>query len=64
MSTSNNSELLDPGAAADLLTISRNTLACWRCTKRAPLPFLRFGRVIRYRKSDVLAFIEQHMEPR
>jgi predicted DNA-binding transcriptional regulator AlpA len=35
-------------------------LAGWRCTKRYDLPFVKIGRVIRYRESDIQNFLEQH----
>lgn len=55
-----NSDLLDPRAASKRLSVTRGTLAGWRCTKRYDLPFVKIGRVIRYRESDLLNFLEQH----
>jgi predicted DNA-binding transcriptional regulator AlpA len=42
------------------LSVTRGTLAGWRCTKRYDLPFVKIGRVIRYRESDIQNFLEQH----
>jgi hypothetical protein len=53
-------KLLDPIAAAALLGLSRTTLAGWRCTKRYSLPYVKFGRVVRYHEADLLAFLQQH----
>lgn len=55
-----NSDLRDPVAASELLGVTRGTLAGWRCTKRYDLPFVKIGRVIRYRESDLQNFLEQH----
>jgi len=51
-------QLLDEAAAAALLGVSRATLAVWRCTHRYNLPFVKVGRLVRYRAADVAAFIE------
>lgn len=53
-------QLLTEKQAAALLAVSFTTLATWRCRHRYQLPFVRLGsaRAIRYRLSDVQAFIE------
>ena len=53
-------QLLTERQAAEMLAVSFTTLATWRCKKRYSLPFVRLGsaRAIRYRLSDVQAFIE------
>jgi hypothetical protein len=43
--------------SAFLNDVATNTLAVWRCKGFGP-PFVRVGRLIRYRKADVLAFLE------
>jgi hypothetical protein len=59
--SSHNPKLLDPSAAADLLGVTPGTLNIWRCNKRYPLPYIKVGgRLIRYRESDLLNFLEQH----
>lgn len=40
-----------PHVVAAALGISPQTLANWRCTRRNPLPFVKIGRNIRYRRS-------------
>ena len=48
---------LDPEGAAEFLGLQEQTLAAWRCTKRYDLPFIRVGRRIRYRISDLEKFL-------
>lgn len=55
------SELLDPTQTAGRLGVKESTLAVWRCTKRYDLPYVKVGRLIRYRTSDVEAFIESNV---
>jgi excisionase family DNA binding protein len=43
---------------AALLNVQKHTLAVWRCCKRYQLPFVKVGRLIRYRRSDVEQWIE------
>lgn len=49
--------LLKPEQAAQVLGVSTNTLACWRSTKRYPLPWIRVGNRVRYRQADLEGFI-------
>jgi excisionase family DNA binding protein len=51
-------DLLDDNAAAALLDVSPGTLSVWRSTGRYALPFLKVGRKVRYRRSDLLAWLE------
>ena len=46
-------ELLDESATALTLKVKPQTLSVWRMTGRYALPFVRVGRSIRYRKSDL-----------
>jgi predicted DNA-binding transcriptional regulator AlpA len=56
--------LLPPSAAASLLGLSIQTLAVWRHHGDTRLPFVKLsGRAVRYRLSDIRAFIEQHRHP-
>lgn len=50
--------LLDTPAAANLLGTEPSTLEVWRCTKRYQLPYIKVGRLVRYRKSALLKFLE------
>jgi len=50
-------DLLDEQAAAALLTVAPGTLGVWRSTGRYNLPFLKVGRMVRYRRSDLEAWL-------
>ena len=50
-------EIILPKDAAKMLLVEETTLATWRSTNRYPLRYLKIGHLVRYRKSDVLAFL-------
>jgi len=50
-------ELLTAEETAKLLRLKVQTLATWRCTARYPLAWIRCGRHVRYRRADVLEFL-------
>lgn len=50
--------LLTETQAAELLGLTVGTLQVWRCTKRYNLAYIKVGRLVRYRHSDLLAFLE------
>ena len=50
---------LDEKAAAAVLDVTPGTLSVWRSTGRYALPFLKVGRNVRYRHSDLLAWLEK-----
>ncbi len=54
-------KMLDRKQAAEFLGIKENTLAIWKCTKRYPLPYIKIGRYVRYRVSDLVKFIEDNV---
>jgi excisionase family DNA binding protein len=54
------SDLLTREQAAAYLGVAVQTLAMWKWAKRYDLPFVRIGRLIKYRKSDLDAFIGRH----
>ncbi len=54
--------LLSRKEAAKYLGISEQTLAIWKCAKRYDLPFVKIGRLIKYRKADLDAFIFKNLE--
>lgn len=43
------SELLSRADAAAYLGVAKQTLAIWACTKRYDLPFVKIGRLVKYR---------------
>jgi hypothetical protein len=53
----NQPQLLSRKEAARYLGMSPHTLAVWACTKRYPLPFIRVGRLAKYRLADLQAFL-------
>ena len=50
--------LLTETQTAELLGLKPQSLSVWRCTKRYALPWVKVGRLVRYRHSDVLRFLE------
>lgn len=52
-------DLLDDKSAAAVLDVSPGTLSVWRSTGRYNLPFLKIGRKVRYRRADLLAWLEK-----
>ena len=57
-SINRNADLLTEVEAANFLSLEPKTLAVWRSTKRYPLSYLKVGRLVRYYKSDLIAFLE------
>ena len=53
-------KLLSRKEAAKYLGCTAGTLAIWKCTKRYPLPYVKIGRNVRYRLSDLMDFIENN----
>ncbi len=56
-----NTSLLTRKAAAEFLGVKENTLAVWATTKRHPLPYIKVGRLVKYRLADLQAFLEQNV---
>jgi excisionase family DNA binding protein len=52
-------DLLSEREAAMLLTVSPGTLSVWRSTGRYNLPFLKVGRMVRYRRADLVTWLEK-----
>lgn len=57
LETLHDSQLLNESQAAQVLGIAPNTLAVWRCTGRYNLPYIKIGRLVRYRAGDLKRFI-------
>ena len=55
-------ELLDEKQAASLLHVTPGTLSVWRSTGRYSLPFVKVGRNVRYRLSDLNAWLESRTQ--
>lgn len=56
------SNLMTPEQVADYLGVSVETLNVWRCTKRYNLPYVKAGRLVRYRLQDVEAFVASRLQ--
>lgn len=54
--TSRTSDLIDEPTLAARLGVSRSTLQSWRYAGRGPR-FIKLGRMVRYRKADVDAYL-------
>lgn len=51
--------LLSRKQAAEFLGVKEHTLAVWACNQRYSLPYVKIGRLTKYRYSDLLAFVEK-----
>ena len=49
--------LLSRKQAAEYLGVKEQTLACWSTTKRYALPYIKVGRLVKYRRTDLEKFI-------
>lgn len=54
--------LMTPDEVAGFLGVSVETLNVWRCTKRYDLPYIKAGRLVRYRAEDVEAFVQSRLQ--
>ncbi|MDR2209603.1 MAG: helix-turn-helix domain-containing protein [Azoarcus sp.] len=41
--------------------MSPKTLAIWRSSGRYSLPYVKVGRKVRYRRSDLIAWLKKHV---
>lgn len=57
--TVSRSPLLTRDEAAEFLGVKPQTLAVWAATKRYPLPHIKVGSRVRYRRSDLERFLDQ-----
>ncbi|MDB2415183.1 helix-turn-helix domain-containing protein [Rickettsiales bacterium] len=55
--------LLTRKEAAEFLGVKENTLAVWLTTRRYDLPVVKVGRLCKYRKSDLLDFLDKQTTP-
>jgi len=55
-------ELIDNAEAAKILRILPQTLCVWRVEKRGPR-FLKVGRRVLYRRSDICAWLAAQLSP-
>jgi excisionase family DNA binding protein len=57
-----NSKLMTSNDVSKILGVSTGTLAVWRTTKRYNLPYVKSGRLVRYREEDVQNFINSRLQ--
>jgi excisionase family DNA binding protein len=50
--------LVDEKIAAEILGVTPGTLSVWRCVRRYDIPYLKIGRSVRYRVSDLEKWME------
>lgn len=50
-------DLLTRKEAAEILGVKERTLTHWKCVGRYNLPYVKIGRLIKYRRSDLETFI-------
>lgn len=55
-------KLMTPEEVAEYLSVSVETLNVWRCTKRYNLPYIKAGRLVRYREQDLETFVTSRMQ--
>lgn len=53
--------LLSNDEAAEYLGVTPRTLEVWRCTKRQQIPYIKVGRLVKYRKTDLDAWLAAHL---
>lgn len=51
--------LLDDAHAAKILGVAAKTLPVWRSTRRVEIPYVKIGRLVRYRMADLQHFITE-----
>lgn len=54
-------DLLTPDQVAAALGLSHRTLAAWRSSRRNPLPYVKVGSRVRYRRQDVAAWLQSQL---
>lgn len=51
-------QLLNDAQAAAFINVSPKTLPVWRSTGRYQIPYIKVGRKVRYRREDLIAWLE------
>jgi excisionase family DNA binding protein len=57
----NNRDLLSTSEAANYVGTRPHTLEVWRASGRYKLPFLKVGRLVKYRRADLDAWLESRV---
>jgi excisionase family DNA binding protein len=53
-------ELVSRQEAAKILSVQPQTLAKWASAQRYDLPYIKVGKAVRYRRSDLQEFIDRN----
>jgi excisionase family DNA binding protein len=53
-------ELVSRQEAADILNVQPQTLAKWASVRRYDLPYIKVGKAVRYRRSDLQQFMNRN----
>ena len=59
MNNQSNDPLFTPKETANYIGVTVRTLSVWRCVGRYSIPFVKVGRLVKYRKSALDAFLER-----
>lgn len=51
--------LLTPPEAAAYIGVTESTLSVWRCVGRYDIPYIKSGRLVKYRMSALDAFLDR-----
>ncbi len=54
-------DLMTPEHAAHALGVSIRTLAAWRSGGRNTLPYIKVGRLVRYRAADIAGWLQANV---
>lgn len=60
----NDNKLLTRQEVSEILGTKKETLAIWACAKRYDLPYIKVGRYVRYKQSDVENFLNSRRKER
>lgn len=59
--TAHSADLMTPEHAAHALGVSIRTLAAWRSGGRNTLPYVKVGRLVRYRAADIAGWLQANV---
>lgn len=54
-----NTDLMNSVEVSKSINVSEGTLAVWRSTGRYTLPYIKVGRLVRYRRADIEAWLDR-----
>ncbi len=60
MTSPMNDKLMTTKEAASKLAVTEGTLANWRSERSQQLTYIKVGKAVRYRESDIASFLERN----